>query len=800
MNKKLRARYLHSVALFLGVLVVMLPFYTSSVFAALNRDDMQLGRGLRDITGMDVADTPVEELDAGQACIDKNKKTHWLVEALDNDVVKVLEQIASIMYAISAVWAAVKAVLNTVILILYTLQFTRAAARAQEIYRNIIDHPLIGGLMKFITGAIGCTWASWCNFEISGFSVTVGPYDNIYSAVGCLCPVAILFNMRKLKTIYQVYNCCVEEACKNGISTEPCEKQLSEATCMYWGKGAIAALLVKIIIAGVVGLIMKHLIERFLQQLPPYAGTLFSMAELLAFDWPALQEALNWMGKTFSEPTCEDLGFDELKEEMKRQYVYHKIPPSQLKQNRKEIGGEEYIIFDVEKNGNKKQYAVRTSTKKIYDYNDGARGGEYKGEEDISDSVWVEANIQLGNFRKYGDYVIINEEVYQAKEGGGIEATPIEDENLKTNILFDSGVIQQVSIDDKKYFVNQLTGEVKEYDRDKVVHNNQIETKALIEAGYYTELEIEGRHYVSYMENGQIKFKEYNKESGTLKEVTEPNLLKKLRAEQSIQELAYEAAYSAASNLLKMYLGQFAYDEVAKLCKEEWEASEPVADEPEDINPGPPLESAEQMNCPEELTTLSAQGAKTGTAPNYQYDLTWTIAACKEDIQFEVYLTNNYGKVMLASGVASKGEIKAGEKIYSLTTNYEEICIEVSDASVGTNCFDIVRYGEAEATGTTLLTATVAVNNSAPSTGEDVEFTAVCEDSGGIDELYFAHNISGTMENVTHKTFAGQSSADVTVKITNTVPADTVVGGVVTCIGMSSNSAQAEETYTSAQA
>ena len=79
-------------------------------------------------------------------------------------------------------------------------------------------------------GALGMCPLGALSNAVSGSDEGIGrfelnAFDNIYTAVGCLCPIAILHNLRKLKKIYEVHNCCVKQACMNGISTESCERQ-----------------------------------------------------------------------------------------------------------------------------------------------------------------------------------------------------------------------------------------------------------------------------------------------------------------------------------------------------------------------------------------------------------------------------------------------------------------------------------------------------------------------------------------------------------------------------------------------
>lgn len=150
---------------------------------------------------------------------------------------------------------------------------------------------------------------------ISDFMGTFGfdPYESIYVAGICFCLPGILFNVEKLKTIYKAYDCCIEQACINGISTEPCEKMLAEATCMFWEGSALSALLK--VVMGIVTGIVKLVISKMLPDVVLAAlGCIIPLYHL-----KDLPDMIKGLGDTFSTETiddmsCEDLGFGELKD------------------------------------------------------------------------------------------------------------------------------------------------------------------------------------------------------------------------------------------------------------------------------------------------------------------------------------------------------------------------------------------------------------------------------------------------------------------------------------------------------
>lgn len=289
--------YQKNIAVFMMVLVLTVPFYISSAFA---QSDYNLPN-------------------PAQACIEKSEKTHALVEMMDNDIISILESTFQVLHALSAMWEFTKYVLDTIILALYATGFGAEAAKLKENYRNVMDNPFagLGGFGILMHYLVTCELSedvpTLCNVA-GDYGIPLDPFDNIYVAMGCLCLPGILFNMKKLQTIYKTYNCCVEEACKNGLGAESCDRKLSETECMFWGKGSMMGGLVKMLMGIGTGIITKYLIAEWTKKIPPWMGTLISLG-MAPFKIQSLQSAIEKMQNSFSEPTCEDLSFDKIKED-----------------------------------------------------------------------------------------------------------------------------------------------------------------------------------------------------------------------------------------------------------------------------------------------------------------------------------------------------------------------------------------------------------------------------------------------------------------------------------------------------
>ena len=304
----------------------------------------------------------------GEQCEQKTEKTHFLVEAIDNGLIKTLETISALLFTISTVVNLVDTVLAIISGVVGHKGSTdqccwitwipfgvgdAICANLKIIYTNwkkIEEKPPLQTIVQVATCA--CCSDSNSDIKLGGVSVAglcpmgdlmnklgdkilskdlpvkyksaglgnfhLSAFDNIYTAMGCLCPVAILFNLRKLKTIYQTYNCCVSEACENGLTVESCDRQFDEAVCMYW-EGALMQTLIKLvmsIVASFVFSIVYKAIEKVLtaelQSCALWAMELIEVPTKI----DAVSQSSKWVQASFSEPKCDDLGFDELKTDL----------------------------------------------------------------------------------------------------------------------------------------------------------------------------------------------------------------------------------------------------------------------------------------------------------------------------------------------------------------------------------------------------------------------------------------------------------------------------------------------------
>ncbi|MFH1317123.1 MAG: hypothetical protein ABII01_06390 [Candidatus Woesearchaeota archaeon] len=298
--------------------------------------------------------TPPQNTPSEQ-CEDKSKKADEKLKFMDNEVMRVIQGILDILRAICSTMGAIDSLISTLGLLI-GMQGDDSCCKWGWIDLSIqceVMWEFFEGWESIYTGGFKnvCCWLTcgWCtgtcygidnvlsgdywsssqsevaeggkaySYNLEGnFGETLGdglgalsPYDNIYTAIACLCPQAVLTNLKKLKSIYQVYDCCVDQACKNGQSTESCEAMLDESTCMYW-EGALFSSIAKIISRIIFSAVWKAVAETLSQMW--WTKCLLAAFELI--QTPKMLQGLleQWKQafKSFEEPTCSDLGFDQM--------------------------------------------------------------------------------------------------------------------------------------------------------------------------------------------------------------------------------------------------------------------------------------------------------------------------------------------------------------------------------------------------------------------------------------------------------------------------------------------------------
>jgi len=275
-------------------------------------------------------------VDGGEACSSQLTDSNLIMIDLGESA-SAIEQIVYVFYAICMTISAIEFII-TVLNTIWPGSFDRPPcnlpAYAQPICKGIdvIDEVMgkVYGATKYFCCFITCGWCSsyskesqvtgapstskssagcpapygimnWAT-EMAG--VSIDPFENIYTAMACMCPVAILMNLRKMRTVYSVYECCVEQACERGIDKQVCEDYLKEAECMYleaaWQKTLINVLLRIIIPKVMASLIADELIA----EAQPYTSWIQLIAVPLTIS--GLIDIWSFVMKTFEEPSGEE--------------------------------------------------------------------------------------------------------------------------------------------------------------------------------------------------------------------------------------------------------------------------------------------------------------------------------------------------------------------------------------------------------------------------------------------------------------------------------------------------------------
>ncbi|MBI2134524.1 hypothetical protein HYU09_00905 [Candidatus Woesearchaeota archaeon] len=207
--------------------------------------------------------------------------------------------------------------------------------------------------------------------------------------------------------------------------------------------------------------------------------------------------------------------------------------------------------------------------------------------------------------------------------------------------------------------------------------------------------------YALSKEDGKIYVVSGIKGGPVSKSDTEPLREEATSSKLITKKLAIESqAYNAVWQLLDLTLGQFAFGYVEDYCKAQYDSSDyeggqtasSYATNTQSLLSGQTTPTTN--NCIGNQTTMTAQAQKSIIATGFTYQTSWTVTPCKENVQYTIYLANSINdSIGIATGVANKGTTQSESKQFSYAKNYQFICMQVSDTSIGNNgyaCFNVV--------------------------------------------------------------------------------------------------------------
>jgi len=260
-------------------------------------------------------------------------------------------------------------------------------------------------------------------------------------------------------------------------------------------------------------------------------------------------------------------------------------------------------------------------------------------------------------------------------------STPISDQVL-SNL--------DISLEDDTYYID--LGDEEKVEADPIY--DEEEEEDIIGFSY---IGTDGKEY--YVTLGGVYY--IVEDNGIHTQISTPRITPTKTVQKTLQQLRSTDAYFGASLLLKFTLGKFADEAISDYCKEQYESSDPLGGNSPNYasnNPQPPLSPQasfpQTSNCVGTETTVTAQAQKSPLLGGFNYETSWTITACKENVQYTIILANSLqDRIAIANGAANKGTTRTESKRANFDTDFQLICIETSDASIGQDgvaCFNVV--------------------------------------------------------------------------------------------------------------
>lgn len=646
------------IAIFMIALVLSLPFYSSYVFAE-GDDELDQYYGM-DTAPYDVSyieHMPVTEPE--ETCEGKQKDVELAASLMEDETIAQIAQAISVMQTICSIEAMLKTIVSAINTVLGSVidglccwisavPGGVAVCEGFDLAKRFGFDPLFAVMDNiccvFMCGL--CDARGQCGAFLDTAlkpmlaSFAPQPSSSIYVALACLCPGYVLVHMRQLKLIYDTYHCCIKEACAQGISTEACEQQFNYQTCVYWDGGMATRAIMNVVTAFVVKIIVKvggTIISKYYFWLECVLNW-WDVVET-PITWALLMEVVQDFEVEFDPPQCEDLGFAEIKEDIKFQ---QDIQPYLVRLADTDGDGLYDTITRVEEVETKQDSITGAVIGKIT----GKATEETKSEET--------------------EYTMVRSSRYQGYE--------LEDGRL---ILLPTDQKPPRDVKQKTLIITEKPSALSQY---KIYENT--EDVYITYQGY----ELPDGRKVLIPENqapppGAKQTKVSTDDPSVLEdEEYEKYDKEKIASQKRTNDAIHNTVKRSVDRLFGSVIQKKVDEEVEEKCAKELESSEPVEETPSDQTLG----TTSIYGLPQAClglpiaTSLTAQASRSGTTYTFAYN----IISCKQDLRVDVRLRGAKYRI-LESKYLLKGERLSNASSINDTNLYTTICVQTDDPEVG---------------------------------------------------------------------------------------------------------------------
>jgi len=688
-------------------LVISIPIYPSYVFA----EEESIPYDVSYIMEIDVPESP-------DVCIAKHEKTDELVEMFDNEIISTLTNIIAFAQAICSIKSTIQTILSAITTVLghpasHCCLVEGFPPLALLCGKTIVEKYVVE--LSFMPLDVVCCIVSCgiyqkengelvpCGIGIFGAPLAaytstlakagVDPETSISAAAVSLCVPAILTHVKRLKLIYQTYNCCVKEACNNGMSTETCERQLDFQTCVFWEGGVVKTLIYVLIalIAGLIASIFGADLADITGVLTPLISCIISWWDVvnLPLSLTALINRLQNLNKAFDEPECKDLGFDTYAEYIPEPVpIYYRLEDT-------DGDGRYDLKEEIEYPGEAGGYNAITGEVvggRITGMVENEETPEYTREEKIFRGMLLDQLQATGTFTEddikllesQAERIGINEErfnqIVNDVQGQAVEDKPglLERGASIFAGLFGFKEEEEVSAAEKQKIVpsskpdqtpkKHWQSEISQIDKDLTGLNNLLSMQSDTPSESRSVIEAK----IKSLEEQKAEIQ--NALKGTA-ETPPKDVMSKADIKASQMKLE-----KLIKGLMVRFLGPIIDNKIDEMCQSKLDSSEPESQTPSSQTVGPTEFTEDYCYKNPSKTTVTCQASKSDDTYTYSY----SAVSCKQDLNMQVKLENT-GFRILDSIFLSKGTVLHKSSSVNDTHAFDNICVYTNDDDVGTD-------------------------------------------------------------------------------------------------------------------